>query len=95
MHRAVNTSVQLENGAKVGIVGGGPAGSFFALHLLRYSRRIGLDLHITIFEARNFNRAGPLGCARCAGLLSGNLQQNLHSLGLTLPDAVIQSKADS
>jgi len=85
----------LRKRGKVAVIGGGPAGSFFTLHLLRYAKKAGLALNVTIFEARNFDRAGPAGCARCAGLLSGGLQQNLRHIGLTLPEALIQSRADS
>jgi len=95
MWKAESRSLQLTNGAQVGIVGGGPAGSFFALHLLQYAADRGITLTITIFEGRDFDRAGPPGCAKCAGLLSAGLQQNLRDFGLTLPEKVIQSKADS
>lgn len=84
--------MQLVNGSRVVIVGGGPAGSFTALHLLRLAAAAHLDLEITIFEARNFNRPGPGGCNKCAGILSSTLVRNLETLGLTLPPEVIQAK---
>ena len=87
--------MQLTDGSRVGVVGGGPAGSFFVLHLLRYARQRGIALRVTLFEGRDFSRPGPPGCARCAGLLSGHLQRDLRSFGLTLPERVIQSRADS
>jgi flavin-dependent dehydrogenase len=52
----------------------------------------GLSLEVLIFEPRDFNRPGPGGCNRCAGLLSSRLQQGLSSLGLSLPDEVIQAE---
>jgi len=79
----------------VAVIGGGPAGCFFALHLLRYARRENLRLRVTIFEARDFSRASPQGCGKGAGLLSSGLQQNLQTFGLLLPATVIQSKIDS
>ncbi|RME79106.1 MAG: hypothetical protein D6784_01330 [Chloroflexi bacterium] len=90
-----NTVLTLNDGAHVGIVGGGPAGSFFALHLLRYGRQTGRSFRVVIFENRDFSRPGPPGCARCAGLLSAGLQAGLRRLGLDLPPEVIQSRADS
>ena len=87
--------MQLINGSRVVIVGGGPAGSFSALHLLALSAAAHLDLEIVILEARDFNRAGPGSCNKCAGILSSTLVQNMERLGLILPAEVIQSVIDS
>lgn len=87
--------MQLINGSRVVIVGGGPAGSFTALHLLRLAGETGLGLDITILEARDFNRPGPGGCNKCAGILSSGLWRNLEALGLSLPSDVIQAELDS
>ncbi|RME49946.1 MAG: hypothetical protein D6796_04025, partial [Caldilineae bacterium] len=87
--------MQLTGGSRVGVVGGGPAGSFFALHLLRYARQRGIALRVTLFEGRDFSRPGPPSCARCAGILSGHLQRDLRAFGLTLPESLVQSRADS
>jgi flavin-dependent dehydrogenase len=87
--------MHLLNGSRVVIVGGGPAGSFTALHLLALSAAAHLDLEIIILEARDFNRAGPGSCNKCAGILSSTLVQNMERLGLTLPAEVIQSTIDS
>ena len=50
----------LANGSRVGVVGGGPAGSFFAIELLRRARSLGLRLRVEIFDGKstqlkNFN----------------------------------------
>jgi len=90
-----NGTLQLHNGDRVGIVGGGPAGSFFAMHLLKYAAAKNLSLAVTIFESRDFGQSGPISCAKCAGLLSSGLQANLQKFGLRLPPEVVQSKADS
>lgn len=95
MGRAAISDLQLKNNSRIGIIGGGPAGSFFALHLLRFAAQKHLKLHVTIFEGRDFSRAGPVGCAKCAGLLSAGTQQHLRRLNLTLPPETIQSSADS
>jgi flavin-dependent dehydrogenase len=84
--------VQLFSGSRVAIVGGGPAGSFAALHLLRLAKQTGRRFEVIIFEARDFNRPGPGGCNRCAGILSSPLVHNLGRLGLSLPADVIQSE---
>ncbi|HEX7432749.1 MAG TPA: NAD(P)/FAD-dependent oxidoreductase [Anaerolineaceae bacterium] len=87
--------MQLINGSRIVIVGGGPAGSFTALHLLVLSAEAHLNLDVIIIEARDFNRPGPGSCNKCAGILSTNLVQNMEKLGLRLPTEVIQSVIDS
>ncbi len=87
--------MQLVNGNRVVIVGGGPAGSFSALHFLRFAAEAQLQLEIVLFEFRNFNRPGPGGCNKCAGILSSRLIKNLDVLNLNLPADVIQSELSS
>lgn len=94
LHRK-RPDTQLKDGARVAVIGGGPAGCFFALHLLRYARQEKIRLHVTLFESRDFSQAGPRGCGKCAGLLSSTLQRNLRSLGLSLPATVIRDKIES
>lgn len=87
--------MRLDNGSRVVIVGGGPAGSFAALHLLRYAADAGMHLDITILEARDFNQPGPGGCNKCAGVLSASLIHNLERLSLHIPPEVIQSELNT
>ncbi|MBI5290643.1 MAG: hypothetical protein HY872_02065 [Chloroflexi bacterium] len=87
--------MRLVNGSRVVIVGGGPAGSFAALHLLRFAAEAGLRLEVIILEARDFNRPGPGGCNKCAGILSSTLIHNLQTFGLDLPPDVIQSELNA
>jgi flavin-dependent dehydrogenase len=87
--------LRLHDGARVCIIGGGPAGSFAALHLLHLARRQGLKLELLIFEPRDFSLPGPGGCNRCAGILSSRVLRGLDGLGLALPPAVVQAELDA
>jgi flavin-dependent dehydrogenase len=87
--------LQLVNGSRVVIVGGGPAGSFFALHMKREAEKANLDLEVVLFEARDFTKPGPGGCNKCAGLLSAASLAKLSSSGLELPPEIIQAELDS
>ena len=78
-----------ENG-RVGIVGGGPSGSMAGFFLLELAERIGLSLHVDIYESRNFDKFGPAGCNMCAGVISESLIQTLAAEGINLPAMVVQ-----
>jgi flavin-dependent dehydrogenase len=84
-------SLALRDGSRVCIVGGGPAGSLAALHLLRFAAEAGRSLEVQIFEPRDFTRRGPAGCNGCAGILSSWLLAGLDDLGIRLPPEVIRS----
>lgn len=84
-------SSKIESGSRIAIVGGGPAGSFFALYLTHYARQNGINLDITIYEKRNFDELGPKGCKGCAGILSASLLKNLDELDSRVPQEIIQS----
>jgi flavin-dependent dehydrogenase len=87
------------NGDRVAIVGGGPAGSFFAVHLLREARRLGLSIEVVIVEKRP--PTGPecegyqcRGCNYCAGIISPRLNEVLEKDGLAIPKEIIQGQID-
>ncbi len=85
-------SGKLHTESRVAVVGGGPAGSLFAIFLARYSSEVGISLDVDIFEPKSFAAPGPKGCNRCAGILSSSLVQNLKGLGLEIPESVIRNK---
>jgi len=67
------------------VVGGGPAGSFFAIHLLREAKRLNLHLDVVIVEKRGPTDQGSddfqcKGCNFCAGLVSPRLSMSLSTL---------------
>ena len=86
-----NEILRLKNGSRIAVIGGGPAGSFFALYMLRYASLFGIRPDITIYQARDFSRLGPEGCKGCAGVLSISFIKNLHDFGLRIPEHIIQS----
>jgi flavin-dependent dehydrogenase len=89
------SGLELVNGSRVGVIGGGPAGSFFSYHLLDMAHRMGKDLHLDIFEPRVFDAPGPAGCNMCGGIISESLVQNLAADGIRLPAHIVQRGLES
>ena len=85
----------LQDGSKIAVVGGGPAGSFFSYFLLKMARDIDLDITVDIFEPRSFNYCGPAGCNHCGGIVSESLVQMLATEGIVLPRKVVQRGVES
>lgn len=85
----------LENDSRVAVIGGGPAGSFFAYFLLRLANLVDVELHVDIFEPRHFTHCGPAGCNHCGGIISESLVQLLATEGINLPPGVVQRGIDS
>ena len=86
---------ELVDGSRVGVVGGGPAGSFFSYFLSQFAERVGMTLHVDIYEPRNFEGVGPKSCNMCGGVISESLVQNLAAEGVRLPPDVVQRSLDS
>ncbi len=89
------TGLALQDGSRVAVIGGGPAGSFFAYFLLKMARAIDLELEVDIYEPRAFSRCGPAGCNHCGGIVSESLVQILASEGINLPTEVVQRGIES
>ena len=87
--------LELGDGDRVAVVGGGPSGSFFAYFLLQLADSVGLDVGVDIYEPREFTHAGPGGCNHCGGIVSESLVQIMASEGITLPSSVIQRGIES
>jgi NADH dehydrogenase FAD-containing subunit len=83
---------RLDTGSRVAVVGGGPAGIFFALHLLKYARERDILPEVTIYERRGMDQPGSEGCKGCAGILSASLLTNLGDLDLSVPEEIIRNR---
>lgn len=89
-----NGSYQISSGTKIAVIGGGPAGTFFSLYLLRYAGQKGIHPEITIYQHRDFADLGKKGCKGCAGIFSPSLLKSLGELELEIPKTVIQSRIE-
>jgi len=92
IHRMNN--LDLKDGSRVAIIGGGPAGSFFAYFLQKFAQHRGIQPYVTIFDAKDFLLKGPRGCNLCAGVISETLNQRLRSEGILLPEQRIVHRVD-
>lgn len=84
----------LRDGSRVAVIGGGPAGSFFANFLLQFAGRSDLDIGVDIYEPRDFWDSGPAGCNMCGGIISESLVQSLMLEGIKLPGNIVQRGID-
>lgn len=89
------SSLSLENGSRIAVVGGGPAGSFFSYFVLQFAKRIELEVSVDIYERKDFTVFGPSGCNLCAGVISESLIQALSIEGIELPPDVVQRGVNS
>lgn len=90
-----SSGLKLEDGSRVAVMGGGPAGSYFAYFLLDTAERVGLKIWVDVYEPRDFSLSGPNGCNYCAGVISESLVQNLASEGINLSSTVVQRAINS
>lgn len=91
----INKNFNIGNGSKIAVIGGGPAGSFFSYFALDFAKQKGINIHIDVYEAKNFHVAGPAGCNRCGGIVSESLVQALSTDGIVLPSNVIRRGIES
>ena len=87
--------MELTDGSRVGVIGGGPAGSLTSYFLLEIAERIGVALAVDIYEPRPFAATGPKSCNMCGGIVSESLVQLLATEGINLPPEVVQRGIDS
>lgn len=86
---------ELVDGSRVAVLGGGPAGAFFAYFLLTFAEQLELQLEVDIYEPRDFTIPGPGGCNMCGGIVSETLIQSLAVEGINLPADIVQRGINS
>jgi len=84
--------LRLKNNSKIAIIGGGPAGSFFADKAIQYAKKLGINIQITIFESKDFNLKGPRGCNMCAAVIASSLHAKLTKDGIDLPENIVHQE---
>jgi flavin-dependent dehydrogenase len=89
------SKLALDDGSRIGVIGGGPAGSFFSYFLLDMAQRVGIDIQLDIYESRDFSVPGPTGCNMCGGIVSESLVQTLATEGINLPPTVVERGIDA
>lgn len=88
-------SLPLPDGAEIGVIGGGPAGSFFSIYALKLAKDLGKRIHLKIFDRKTFTNQGPPGCNMCAGVISETMVQQLAVDGINIPSTVVQRSVDA
>ncbi len=90
-----NSNLELNDGARIAVIGGGPAGSFFSIFALKLAKQIGKDIDLTIYERKSFSSEGPSSCNMCAGVVSESLVQMLAIEGICLKPPIVQRAIDT
>jgi flavin-dependent dehydrogenase len=75
---------------RVAIIGGGPAGAFCAIQIIKMSGRGSPE--ITIYDRKTFSRPGPSGCNLGAGVIARSMIDTFEREHIPIPPAVIQNK---
>lgn len=84
----------LNDNSTIAVIGGGPAGSFFAHFALRRAKEQNKKVFVTIITGKDFIQKGPVGCNMCAGVLSETLIQKMAREEIILPETRVQQKID-
>lgn len=84
----------LRDGSQIAIIGGGPAGSFFAHFIQKFALEKGISLSTKIFDGKDFLKRGPKGCNLCAGVIAESLNQKLKEEGIYLPENRIINRVE-
>lgn len=87
----------LKDGSRVSVIGGGPAGAFFSIHMLQQAAQARRNIAVTIIE----QKADPgldgapwsiKGCNCCAGGISPELHDRMKDIGIRIPRDIIREE---
>jgi len=95
MNKDTSDLLKLQNGSRVGVIGAGPAGSFFSYFILDLADRLDIELTVEIFEPQDYSRCGPPCCNHCGGIVSETLVQTMAAEGINIPADVVQRGIES
>ena len=95
-------TLPLPDNATIVIIGGGPAGAFFAIQAARKARALGKTTDLLILEKKKdlcfytttFSSDLGKGCNYCAGGISPKLIDILKNNGLHIPEEIITGKTE-
>lgn len=90
----MDKKINLINNSRVAIIGGGPAGTFFAHFVRKFAQKKGINISITIFDGKDFLHPGPKGCNLCAGVISETLIEKLEEEGIFLPEKRVLNRIE-
>ncbi len=90
-----NANLELDDGAKIAVLGGGPEGSFFSIFALKLAKQIGKDIDLTIYESKDFSHDGSSSCNMRAGVISESLIQMLAIEWICLKSPIVQRAIDT
>ncbi|MDR4509659.1 MAG: hypothetical protein MRJ65_15755 [Candidatus Brocadiaceae bacterium] len=90
----MQNNIFLKDYSNIAVIGGGPAGSFFAHFAARLAKKHKRKVIINIFCGKDFIQKGPAGCKMCAGILSENLLNKMEKEGIFLSKAHVQHEID-
>jgi flavin-dependent dehydrogenase len=84
----------LKDESHVSIIGGGPAGSFFAILLLQQAKQANRSIAVTIIEKKSASEPTKepwqiKGCNCCAGGIAPRLHDKMKKIGIRLPHEII------
>jgi flavin-dependent dehydrogenase len=103
MRFPVDQPIPLANSSRIVVVGGGPAGTFFAREMLLRARSAGKQVEVFLIEKKRqphfYQAACPSapreGCNYCAGGISPRMADVLESAGLKVPAEIITGEVET
>lgn len=93
-HFSGHPAHKLHNGSRVAILGGGPAGAFFAIRLFREAQKVQKKIRVTIIDHKS-SCSSPeqncelKGCNYCAGIVSPRLHKALARNNIVVPQELV------